>query len=162
MKAAVRERAGRRLRGDELFDELSPGDWFKSPGRTISEADVVMFAGLTWDRNPAHTSETYARRGLFGERVAHGMLSLSYAIGLVPNETVAGLRRIQSVVFKSPVRFGDTIHVDGVVATKRPFSDELGLVTGRWKVLNQDATVVLKFEIDALWRRNALEGDDDD
>ena len=157
MEAAVS--TGRRLDGSELFDDLSLGDWFRTPRRTITEADVVGFAALTGDRNPAHVDAVYAEQGLFGERVAHGMLSLSYALGMVPNSQIVALRRLKNVVWKVPVRFGDTIHTEGYVTELRPYSEEVGLLGGRWKVVNQDGGVVMKMEIDALIRRQA--GDDD-
>ena len=151
---------GKRLRGDELFDQMEPGDWLHSPRRTVTEADVVMFSALTWDHNPAHTSAVDAAAGIFGERVAHGMLGVAFAIGLVPNKTVAGLRRLKHVTFKAPIRIGSTVRVEGTVAEMREYSDALGLVTGRWKLVDQEGTVLVKFEIDALWHREARDGDD--
>ena len=159
---ATEVRAGRQVRGDEYFDELEVGDWIHSRARTITETDVAQFAALTWDHNPAHTDAVTAARGIFGERVAHGLLGLAVTIGLVPNSSVAGLRRFRNVVFKSPLRFGDTVHVEGVVAVKRDYSEELGLLTGRWRLVNQDGATILKFEIDALWRRHPEGGDDRD
>jgi 3-hydroxybutyryl-CoA dehydratase len=147
----IRHRADKVL--DQLFDELVLGEWFRSRRRTITEADVMSFAALTGDWHPAHSDAVWAAENLFGERVAHGMLLLAYAVGLVPNDNVAALRRVSRVVYKHPVKFGDTIYVEGTVARLRPFSEELGLVTGRWKVINQDHTTVMKMELEALWRR---------
>ncbi|MEA2467307.1 MAG: hypothetical protein QOJ57_1433 [Thermoleophilaceae bacterium] len=159
MEASVGQPTGRRLTGAEYFDELSLGDWFRTSGRTVTEADVVGFAALTGDRNPAHVDAVYAAQSMFGERVAHGMLSLSYALGMVPNTTIAALRRLKNVVWKAPVRFGDTIRVEGHVTGLRAYSDEVGLLNGRWKVVNQDGGVVMKMEIDALIRRLPSNGD---
>jgi acyl dehydratase len=155
-------RRGKQLRGEETFEDLALGDWFKTAGRTVTEADVVGFAALTWDRNPAHTDAVHAANSIFGERVAQGMLGLSYALGLVPSSTILALRRLKHVVFKAPILFGDTIHVEGYVTGLQPYSDEVGLLTGRWKVLKDDGSVAVKMEIDALIRRrNANDAMDD-
>ena len=60
------------------------GDSFTTKGRTITEADLVNFAALTWDTYPLHVDAEWASKTIFGERIAHGMLVLSYAAGLVP------------------------------------------------------------------------------
>ena len=88
---------------------------FVTRGRTVSEADVAAFAGLTGDFHPQHVDAEWAARSLFGERVAHGLLVLGLAAGLVdfdPDEVIA-LRGVRSAVFKRPVRLGDTIRVEG-------------------------------------------------
>jgi len=88
-----------------------------SRGRTITEADIVAFSGLTGDHHPQHTDAVWAEAGPFGGIVAHGMLVLSYALGLVAldPDRIAALRRIEDVVFKRPVRIGDTIRVEAKV-----------------------------------------------
>ena len=138
------------------FDDLVEGEWFASRRRTITETDVVQFAALTGDWHQAHTDQVWAEQNMFGARVAHGLLILAYAVGMVPNDYVVALRRVNRVVYKNPVRFGDTIQVQGIVARMRPFSDELGMVTGRWKIVNQDDVTCLKLELEALWRRDRL------
>ena len=65
-------------------DDLEVGDSFTTKGRTITEADLVNFAALTWDTYPLHVDAEWASKTMFGERIAHGMLVLSYAAGLVP------------------------------------------------------------------------------
>ena len=83
-------------------------------GRTVTEADVVAFAGLTGDFHPQHVDAEWAAGSVFGERVAHGLLVLSLAAGLVefdPNEVIA-LRGVRDAVFKRPVKLGDTIRVE--------------------------------------------------
>jgi 3-hydroxybutyryl-CoA dehydratase len=92
------------------FDDILVGHEFRTPGRTITEADVVSFSAWTGDRNPMHTDAHWSEEhGIFGQRIAHGMLILSYAIGLIPldPERVIALRRIRDVVFKRPVMLGD-------------------------------------------------------
>jgi 3-hydroxybutyryl-CoA dehydratase len=156
----TKEDGGRHLSGPEAwlrpFDELRAGDTFASRARTITEADVVQFAALTGDWHPAHSDVTWAEENIFGQRVAHGMLVVCFAIGLVPNDYVMALRRIKNMVFKNPVFFGDTIHVEGKVARKMDMTDEVGMITGRWKIVNQRDETICKLEIEALWRRNPL------
>jgi 3-hydroxybutyryl-CoA dehydratase len=121
--------------------------------RTITDQDIEQFAALTGDRHPAHTDQAWAEENLFGERVAHGLLVLSFAIGMVPTEAFVALRRIKNVVFKSPVRIGDTIHAEMKLVKVRPINDELALATGRVTVVKQDGAAALKMELEALMRR---------
>jgi len=65
------------------FEDLHEGMTFRSPGRTITEADLTSFAGLTGDHSELHTSDVYARSSQFGQKVAHGLLGLTYAHGLM-------------------------------------------------------------------------------
>lgn len=134
------------------FHELEVGERFVSRARTVTEADVVSFAALTADWHPVHTNAVYAEQSSFGQRIAHGMLVLSYALGLVPNEYVVALRRLKDVTFKKPVLLGDTIHVEGTVVDLKPMpGDEVGMVTGRWRIVNQHGQTVVRLEIEALW-----------
>lgn len=136
------------------FEALSEGDSFTTRGRTVTEADVVSFSALTGDWHPQHADAEWAASSQFGERVAHGMLVLSYAAGLVPfdPERVVALRKIEDAVFKRPTRFGDTIHVEGKIESLKPLDDEIGLATCAWKIVNQDDEVVALMRIQALWR----------
>jgi 3-hydroxybutyryl-CoA dehydratase len=139
------------------FERLAEGDAFETRGRTITEADVVAFSAQTGDWHPQHADAEWAARGPFGERIAHGMLVLSYAVGLVPFDAnrVVALRRIADAVFKRPVRLGDTIRVAGRVSSLAPVGDDAGLVTLAWTVLNQDAKTVARARVEVLWRRDA-------
>jgi acyl dehydratase len=157
---ASAEQGGRELPGPEAWlrpmDELRVGDRFASRGRTVTETDVVNFAGVTGDFHPAHTDATWAEEHMFGQRVAHGMLAVCFAVGLVPNDYIMALRRIRNIVFKKPLFFGDTIHVEGRADRIVELSDEVGLVSGRWRIVNQRDEAVVVLEIDALWRRTKL------
>ncbi len=134
------------------FDDLSSGDRFTTRGRTVTEADVVAFAGLTGDFHPQHVDAEWAASRPFGERIAHGLLVLSTAAGLVPfdPERVVALRKVRDVVFKRPVRFGDTIRVDGKVADLRPVDDSVGLVAVALNVTSGGRTV-LRATVEVLW-----------
>jgi 3-hydroxybutyryl-CoA dehydratase len=138
---------------DQPWEQVQLGDTFKTRSRTITESDVVQFAALTADWHPAHSDAVWAQQNIFGRRVAHGMLVVAYSLGLVPNDPILALRRIKSINFKKPVFFGDTIHVLGKVAGKRPMSPETGVVIGRWRTRNQDDETICTMELEALWRR---------
>ncbi|HLM50107.1 MAG TPA: MaoC/PaaZ C-terminal domain-containing protein [Solirubrobacteraceae bacterium] len=139
------------------FEALAEGASFETRGRTITEADVVAFATQTGDLHPAHTDATWAADGPFGERIAHGMLLLSYAIGLVPLDParVVALRRVADAVFKRPVRIGDTIRVRGRIAALRRAGEDAGLVVFAWTIVNQHDRTVARASVEALWRRDA-------
>jgi 3-hydroxybutyryl-CoA dehydratase len=130
---------------------------FKSRARTVTEADVVAFSALTGDWHPQHSDAVWAAQSAFGERIAHGMLVVSFAVGLVAfdPERVIALRRVRDVVFKRPVRLGDTIHVEGTEAERRDVDDETVLVTWNWRIVNQDDELVCRVTIEALCREPA-------
>ena len=136
------------------FAQLAVGEEFETYGRTITEADVVSFAALTADWHPQHSDARWAADGDFGERIAHGMLVVSYALGLARAnpERVIALRRISDATFKRPVRLGDTIRVRGTVTRVRPVDGDVSIVECDWKVLNQDHRCVVRLTIEALWR----------
>ena len=96
------------------FDDLSVGDEWISPGRTVTEADVVHFAGISGDFNPIHMDHDFARKGPFRQPVAHGLLGLSIASGLTSNSPRVDTLAFLAIVewkFLQPIAFGDTIHV---------------------------------------------------
>ena len=137
------------------FDELREGARFSTQGRTVTEADVVAFASLTGDRHPQHVDAAWAATSRFGERIAHGLLVLAYATGLVafdPDRVVA-LRRVRDAVFKHPVRLGDTIHVEGEVGALTPVDDDHGLVSCRLRVVNGRGLLFARVTLDLLWAR---------
>jgi 3-hydroxybutyryl-CoA dehydratase len=97
-------------------DEFAAGFGFENTGRTITEADVVGFAGLTGDWNPQHVNLEWTRRNTrFGERIAHGLLISSVAVGMIPARLKRALGPISSAhaVYKRPVVLGDTIRIAG-------------------------------------------------
>jgi 3-hydroxybutyryl-CoA dehydratase len=136
------------------FEEVVEGAAFTSRGRTVTETDVVNFAALTGDWHPQHSDAAWAAESAFGERIAHGMLIVSYAAGLVPfdPERVLALRRIADATFKRPVYIGDTIRVEGRVAETKRVSDDAGLVALQWNVVNHDGRVVCRARVEVLWR----------
>lgn len=140
------------------FEEFAVGQRLRTPARTVTEADVVAFAGLSGDYNSIHTDEVYARGSTFGQRVAHGLLGLSIASGLavrtgILEGTVLAFREIEAWKFSLPVFLGDTIHavleIDDVKPLPRLGGGSVGLsfdvrnqkdqtvMKGRWVVLVQ-------------------------
>lgn len=146
------------------FDDLVEGLTFETRGRTITEADVVAFAALTGDLHPQHVDAEWAASSLFGERVAHGMLLASYAVGLVnlDPERVVALRRITSATFKAPVRLGDTIRVVARISRLLPLDEAHGLVGSSWRIVNQDDRPVVLLGVEVVWRRVPPDGSDRD
>jgi acyl dehydratase len=139
------------------FEEIQVGESYESPGRTITEADIVMFAGLSGDYNVIHTDAEFMKTSIFGERIAHGLLGLSVQAGLLSRAMppyaslgVAGLRW----KFKNPIKIGDTIRVRGTVIGKKG-TDETsrGIVTLERIVVNQRDEVVQEGETDLMVER---------
>lgn len=139
------------------FDGLEVGGGFQTRGRTITETDLVSFATLTGDHHPLHTDAEWAAESEFNGRIAHGMLLLSYSVGLVPldPEQVLALRGFERVAFKRPVRIGDTIHVEGELESKKELDALSGLAVFNWKLVNQRAETVALAKVRVLWRRAA-------
>jgi acyl dehydratase len=137
------------------FDRLEPGAAFRSPGRTITETDLVSFAALTGDHHPLHTDVEWAAESEWGGRIAHGMLLLSYCVGLVPldPEHVLALRGFERIAFKRPVRIGDTIRVEGELESKKELDAATGLAVFTWRIVNQRDEVVAIAKVRVLWRR---------
>jgi 3-hydroxybutyryl-CoA dehydratase len=146
-----------RLLCSKGFEDLRPGEAFRTHGRTIGEFDLSAFGSLTGDCAPQHLDRAFAEEGPFGERIAHGALVLSYALGLVPidPERLVALRSLRDVKFKQPVRIGDTIHVEVGIGVCTPVSDAAGLVELIARVLNDRGQLAARMNIDVLWRRTS-------
>jgi acyl dehydratase len=136
------------------FEDIQVGEEYASPGRTVTEADVVIFAGLSGDYNVLHTDAEYMKASLFGERIAHGLLGLSIQQGLLERVVTAQVTGPLAAVkwkFKGPIRIGDTIHVEARVAGKRDGEPAgWGVVTVARRVVNQRGEVVQEGETDHL------------
>lgn len=139
------------------FDGLEEGGRFRTQGRTITETDLVSFAALTGDHHPLHTDAEWAAGSEFNGRIAHGMLLLSYCVGLVPLDPahVIALRGFDRIAFKRPVRIGDTIHIEGELDSKQELDERSGLVVFTWKIVNQREELVATAKARVLWRREA-------
>jgi 3-hydroxybutyryl-CoA dehydratase len=138
------------------FDDLVVGEEWESPRRTVTQTEVVMFAGLSGDFNPLHVDHSAASHSIFGQPVAHGLLGLAIATGLIsqapPVDTLAFLA-ILDWKFLHPIVFGDTIHVLSKVESLRAQAKgRRGIVTWHRRILNQDGHLVQQGRTQTLVR----------
>ncbi|MBF7082999.1 MaoC family dehydratase N-terminal domain-containing protein [Desulfallas sp. Bu1-1] len=130
------------------FEDFKVGQKFTSPGRTITESDVMQFAGLSMDFNPLHTDYEFAKGTIFGRPIAHGLLGLCIASGLtyrmgIFNESAIANLGIKEWNMKAPIFFGDTVHVEVTIKEKRKTSNpSRGILVRETKLIKQDGTVV--------------------
>ncbi|MFN2175607.1 MAG: MaoC/PaaZ C-terminal domain-containing protein [Anaerolineales bacterium] len=134
------------------FEEFEPGQKIISVGRTVTESDIVNFAGLSGDYTQIHTDVEYSKTTPIGKRVAHGLLVMAIASGLaaqtgVLEGTVLVFREITHWKFVKPVFIGDTIHVELIVKSvkeiRRIGGGSVEITLG---VQNQDNETVMKGE----------------
>ena len=130
------------------FEDMTVGRQFVTQRRTITEADVVAFAGLSGDFNPLHVDATFAAQGPFGQRVVHGLLVLSIATGLRQQSgvflgVVRAFAEMKTWAFRRPVFIGDTVTAVTTIVSARPTSKPgQGIVEQRVDVVNQHHEVV--------------------
>jgi acyl dehydratase len=140
-----------------FFEDLKIGQEFTSPGRTVTEADIVIFAGLSGDYNVLHTDAEHMKSSIFGERIAHGLLGLSIQQGLASRGEPAAAHGLLSALkwkFKGPIKIGDTVHVLSRIAAKRDGPDAgRGLVTVERRLVNQRGEVVQEGETEHVVER---------
>lgn len=143
------------------FEEFEPGQVIQhDKGRTITEADNVLFCAITMNDQPLHLDEEYAKKTQFGQRVVNGLLTLSLSVGMSVGDLTAGTLVANlgyyDVEHTRPVFHGDTIRVRSEVLAKRPTSKPgQGLVEIRHVVTKQDGTEVLTYKRRALVRMRA-------
>ena len=128
----------------EYFEDFTVGEKILSPGRTITETDIVMWASLTGDWHPIHTNKEYASKTPFGERIAHGMLVLGIGsvlgvrlgqYAMMPKSFIA-FYGMESIRFVNPVRIGDTIHLEAEVMEMQEKDDKRGILTHKNTIKN--------------------------
>ena len=130
------------------WEEWEVGAEFFSSARTITEADIVNFAGISGDYNPLHIDEEFCKKTQFGTRIAHGPLVYSIAAGLLfqlhlYDDTLIAFLGFDSLKFTKPVKIGDTIHVRIEVLEKRQTSKpDRGVMKRLLQVLNQEDEIV--------------------
>lgn len=142
------------------FEDFTEGQTFETPGRTVTEADVVQHAGITGDWTELHTNSEYAADSSFGERIVHGPLTFSVATGLLMGcglmeRTVVAFTGVEELSLPRPTHVGDTVSLTAEVAeTREPRSrDDAGVVTFDCTVENQNGDVVLTFDMTFLVSR---------
>jgi len=150
----------------KFFEDCTVGEKALSPGRTVTETDIVLFAAFTGDWLPVHTDAEYAKSTIFGERIAHGLLVLTVGSALLlrlgdsallPKSTVA-LYEVEKVRFVAPAKIGDTIHTEAEVTRLTPLDQTRGLMTVRGEIKNQRGELLAIFTLKALVGRRRSEG----
>lgn len=140
-----------------FFEDYQLDEITASRTRTITEADIVNFAGLSGDFHELHMSEEFAKRGPFGRRIAHGALIFSISTGLTIQMGDAGniiaFYGVDKLRFTHPTFIGDTIHVTKKVIALEPKGDERGVVAFETTVLNQHDQPVVVYQDRVLLRR---------
>jgi acyl dehydratase len=130
------------------WEQWEVGTVFESAARTMTETDIVLFAGLSGDYNPLHVDEEYCRSTIFGERIAHGPLVYAIAAGLLfqlhlYDDTLIAFLGFEDLRFTRPVKAGDTIHARIQVLEKRETSRaDRGVMKRQLQVVNQRGEVV--------------------
>jgi 3-hydroxybutyryl-CoA dehydratase len=133
---------------NNYYDDLNVGDRFQSRARTLTEADITMFSGLSGDYHPLHTDEEFAREGPFGGRIAQGCLTLSLATGLEfslmgsDESRIVAFYGMDRVRFVKPVFIGDTLHLEGEVTALEDKDDTRGVVTIHQEIKNSRGETV--------------------
>jgi len=130
------------------YEDLNIGDEHVSTGRTVTETDVISFAGLSGDFNNMHIDEEFAKKTVFGTRVAHGLCVLSIASGLwftMPRLATIAFMGLQDWRFSEVVKFGDTIRITRKLAEKKEHKrPNMGFLTFEVNVHNQNEEIVQK------------------
>lgn len=147
------------MRG-RYFEDFTVGEEIVTTGRTISEAMVDAFAGVTGDFSYAHTDEAAMQDTEFGERIAHGLLSLCVLQGLMwqtghTSQTVMATLGWEAIKFPAPVRFGDTLRARWAIREVRPSRSrpEAGILIEECTLLNQRDEVVVSGDHVLMVRR---------
>ena len=121
------------------FEDFKIGEKIETRARTITEADIVNFAAFSGDWYPIHVDKEYAKKSVFGERIAHGFLVLSVTSGLMPltDWAIIAFYGIDKVRFFQPTKIGDTVRLEIEVTGKDDKGDIGGVITYRMVVKNQ-------------------------
>ena len=140
------------------FEDFETSEDLVTRGRTVTEADVTAFAGLTGDFTELHTNEEYAKSTRFGRRIAHGALVFSISMGLATrtnmlDDTLIAFAGVDKLRFVDPVFIGDTIHVVKRVVERKEIGAAQGTVEFESRVLNQRGELVLVYRDRLLVRK---------
>ena len=144
----------------KYYDDFEVGEEAVTAGRTITETDIVNFAGITGDWNEVHTNAEVAARSPFKQRIAHGALVFSIATGLSVRlgqtaDTVIAFYGLDRLRFVKPTFIGDTVRVQQKVEGKSERDEQSGIVTLLNEVINQREEVVLSYTAKVLLKRRA-------
>jgi acyl dehydratase len=144
----------------KYFDDFEVGEESVTAGRTITETDIVNFAGITGDWNEIHTNKELAERSMFKQRIAHGALVFSVATGLSVRlgqtaDTVLAFYGLDRLRFVKPTFIGDTIRVRQKIESKSERDETSGIVTILNEVINQREEVVVSYTAKVLLKRRS-------
>lgn len=143
---------------DHYFEDVKVGDTVVSAKRRLSGSEFFDFARISRDYTPLHLDEMFAKKSRFGKRIAHGLLVISSAVGLLSTQshfmnTVVAVTGIQ-IRFLEPVFVGDTIHAKHVVLKKESTrSKEHGAVEALVEIFNQKGKKVAQYSYQILLRK---------
>ncbi|KHL04374.1 MaoC/PaaZ C-terminal domain-containing protein [Sinomonas humi] len=138
------------------LDDLQAGQIFVTPGRTITEADVMSFAAWTNDNNQVHTDVEFAKNTRYGQRIVHGMLGASLCLGLIARTGVfegsaVALLGIDQWQFTAPVFIGDTLTCTvEILSTRATSSGKYGIVERQLTLRNQHGETVQTGRMDVM------------
>ncbi len=146
------------------YEDLTEGQTFTSPARTVTETDLVSFAMLSGDWNPIHTDQEFAEKTYYGKRVVHGIFGISMMTGLLDRTglfdgSAIAMLGIRDWIFKGPIFVGDTIHFEMEIVSKRPTSKgDRGVVDRKFGLINQRGETVQEGHIAIMLRLKAEAG----
>ena len=140
------------------FEDFEAGEESTTAERTVTETDIVNFAGITGDWNEIHTNKELAERGPFKQRIAHGALIFSIATGLSvrmgqTSDTVIAFYGLDRLRFVKPTFIGDTIRVKQRVESTSARDERSGIITMLNEVVNQKDEIVVSYTAKVLLKR---------
>jgi 3-hydroxybutyryl-CoA dehydratase len=148
----------------EYFEDLRVGDKVATPGRTLTETDLVLFAAYTGDWLPPHTDAEYAKNMPFRERIAHGMLCLAVGSALLlrlgeftflPKSSIA-VAEVDKVCFRIPAKIGDTLYLESEIRRLTAVDKRRGLIVIHSLIKNQRHETVVSFTAKMLCGRRPI------
>jgi len=146
--------------GSKYFEDFRVGEVLETHGRTVTEADIVNFAGVTGDINPIHMDEVYARTTPIGRRLPHGQLIFVLALGLAErviaplfHDSIIAFYGVDHLRFIRPVFIGDTIRLHRQVESLLEKDANRGVLTFDDRVVNQDGVLCVAFRPKYLLKR---------
>ena len=145
---------------EKFFEDFEVGDVMTTRGRTVDVGDITTFAGLTGDHYQLHTDARFMEANRFGQRIAHGPLTFSLAVGLVGlsgfyGDAIVALVEITGLKASKPVFAGDTLHVVATVADHLASGPKYGTLAVAYSVRNQNDVEVMTFLQTMLAKRRA-------
>ncbi|WP_448605498.1 MaoC/PaaZ C-terminal domain-containing protein [Thermoflexus hugenholtzii] len=133
------------------YEDFKEGQSFTTPRRTVTEADIINFAGVSGDFHPLHTDSIHAEQTMFGARIAHGLLTISIVTGLwmrlnIFEESLIAFYGVEKLRWIKPVKAGDTIWAKLTVAAKRDKNESSGVIVFKNEIHKQDGELVAVFD----------------